>query len=185
MKSLPAGHFTICDYKYFLRVPENYHLEYDGHYYSVMYTMHGKPALLKANLDDGKASGAVTTFNDVSAGDWYADSVSWAVENGVAQGKGESFGANDAVTREQLAVMLYNYAGKKGYDVTVKGDISRFADNDSASPWASDALAWAVGVGIINGARDAAGNTILDPRGNASRAQVTAMTQRFCEKAAK
>ena len=137
------------------------------------------------NLDDGKASGAVTSFNDVSAGDWYADSVSWAVENGIAQGEGESFGANDPVSREQLSVMLYNYAGKKGYDVTVKGDISRFADNDSASAWASDALAWAVGVGIINGARDAAGNTLLDPQGNASRAQVTAMTERFCQKAAK
>ena len=137
------------------------------------------------NLDDGKASGAVTSFNDVSAGDWYADSVSWAVENGIAQGEGESFGANDPVSREQLSVMLYNYAGKKGYDVTVKGDISRFADNDSASAWASDALAWAVGIGIINGARDAAGNTLLDPQGNASRAQVTAMTERFCQKAAK
>ena len=137
------------------------------------------------NLDDGKASGAVTTFNDVSADDWYADSVAWAVENGVARGEGESFGANDPVSREQLAVMLCNYAGKKGYDVSPKGDISRFSDGDSASPWASDALAWAVGVGIINGARDAAGNTLLDPQGNASRAQVTAMTERFCQKAAK
>lgn len=52
MKHLPAGHFTVCDYKYFLRVPENYHLEYDGHYYSVMYTMHGKPALLKATMSE-------------------------------------------------------------------------------------------------------------------------------------
>lgn len=137
------------------------------------------------NLDSGKADGAIPTFTDVSANDWYADSVTWAVSNGVARGEGSSFGANDAVTREQLAVMLYNYAGKKGYDVSAKGDISRFADNDSASAWASDALAWAVGVGIINGARDAAGNTLLDPQGNASRAQVTAMTERFCQKAAK
>ena len=137
------------------------------------------------NLDSGEASGAVPTFNDVSENDWYADSVAWAVENGVAQGEGESFGANDAVTREQLAVMLYNYAEMKGYDVSANGDMSQFADGDSASAWASDALAWAVGVGIINGARDAAGNTILDPQGNASRAQVTAMTERFCEKATK
>ena len=52
MKSLPAGHFTVCDYKYFLRVPDNYHLEYDGHYYSVVYTMHGKPVLLKATMSE-------------------------------------------------------------------------------------------------------------------------------------
>lgn len=52
MKSLPAGHFTVCDYKYSLRVLDNYHLEYDGHYYSVMYTKHGKPVLLKATMSE-------------------------------------------------------------------------------------------------------------------------------------
>ena len=52
MKALPTGHFTVCDYKYFLRVPDNYHLEYDGHYYSIAYTMHGKPALLKATMSE-------------------------------------------------------------------------------------------------------------------------------------
>ena len=52
MKALPAGHFTVCDYKYFLRVPDNYHLECDGHYCSVAYTMHGKPALLKAAMSE-------------------------------------------------------------------------------------------------------------------------------------
>ena len=52
MKALPGGSFTVCDYKYFLRVPDNYHLEYDGHYYSVMYTWHGKPAMLKATMSE-------------------------------------------------------------------------------------------------------------------------------------
>ena len=137
------------------------------------------------NLDDGKANGTIPTFSDVSANDWYADSVAWAVENGVARGEGASFGANDPVTREQLAVMLYNYAGKKGYDVSAKGDTSRFADNGSTSAWATDAMAWAVGVGIINGTRDANGTANLNPQGNASRAQVTAMTERFCQKTAK
>ena len=50
MRPLPDGHFNTCDYKYFLHVPENYHLEYDGHYYSVLYTHHGKPAILKATM---------------------------------------------------------------------------------------------------------------------------------------
>lgn len=52
MKDLPARGFTVCDYKYFLRIPDNYHLEFDGHYYSVMYAMHGKPALLKATMSE-------------------------------------------------------------------------------------------------------------------------------------
>ena len=52
MKPLPSGSFTTCDYKYFLRIPDNYHLEYDGHYYSVLYTYHGKPAMLKATMSE-------------------------------------------------------------------------------------------------------------------------------------
>jgi len=52
MKPLPSSCFTTCDYKYFLRVPDNYHLEYDGHYYSVLYTYHGKPAILKATMSE-------------------------------------------------------------------------------------------------------------------------------------
>ncbi len=52
MKQLPPGSFTTCDYRYFLRVPDNYHLEYDGHYYSVLYTYHGKPAILKATMSE-------------------------------------------------------------------------------------------------------------------------------------
>jgi len=137
------------------------------------------------NLDSGKADGAIPTFTDVSANDWYADSVTWAVSNGVARGEGSSFGANDAVTREQLAVMLYNYADMKGYRTTDRGDMSRFADNGRTSSWATDAMAWAVGVGILNGSENADGSVSLNPQGNASRAQVTAMTERFCGKAAK
>lgn len=137
------------------------------------------------NLDSGKADGAIPTFSDVSANDWYADSVTWAVSNGVARGEGSSFGANDAVTREQLAVMLYNYADMKGYRTTDRGDMSRFADNGRTSSWATDAMAWAVGVGILNGSENADGSVSLNPQGNASRAQVTAMTERFCGKAAK
>ncbi len=52
MKPLPGGKYVICDYKCFTRVPDNYHLEYDGHYYSVLYTYHGKPAILKATLSE-------------------------------------------------------------------------------------------------------------------------------------
>lgn len=137
------------------------------------------------NLDNGEASGAIPSFNDVSADDWYADSVAWAVENGVAKGEGASFGANDAVTREQLAVMLRNYADLKGCDVSARGDMSRYADSGDASVWASESLAWAVGVGLINGMMDSDGNVRLAPKGDATRAQVTAIMERYCENVAK
>ena len=52
MRPLPDTHFTICEYKHFSRIPDNYHLEYDGHYYSVPYTYHGKPAFLKATMTE-------------------------------------------------------------------------------------------------------------------------------------
>ena len=48
LKPLPGGDYTVCDYKAFLKVPDNYHLEYDGHYYSVLYTYRGQPAMIKA-----------------------------------------------------------------------------------------------------------------------------------------
>lgn len=52
MKPIPNGNFTLCDYKYISSVPDNYHLEYDGHYYSIVYTYYGKPAILKATMSE-------------------------------------------------------------------------------------------------------------------------------------
>ena len=52
MSQLPGGTYTLCDYKYFLHVPDNYHLEYDDHYYSVLYTYRGQPAILKATMSE-------------------------------------------------------------------------------------------------------------------------------------
>ena len=97
---------------------------------------------------------------------WYAAGQQWAVENGVSDGTDMSGSLN----REQLAVMLWSYAGKP----TPIGDLSSFADADSTSDWAVDALAWAVENGLISGMDDGT----LNPQGNATRAQVaTIMTQ--------
>ncbi len=81
--------------------------------------------------------------------------------------------------------MLYNYAQHKGYDTTAQGDVSSFGDADGVSDYAKDALAWAVGVGLINGTTDKDGNIVLDAQGSATRAQVAAIMERFCEKVAK
>ncbi len=145
----------------------------------------GQITQLLMNLDGAKAPAGLAEFLDVHADDWFAPSVAWAVESGVAQGTGESFGANDPVSREQLAVMLYRYAQYKGYDVSASGSIAGFPDASSVDGYAQQALAWAVGAGLINGTTDENGNVILDPHGNATRAQIAAIVERFCKNVAK
>ena len=124
-------------------------------------------------------------FSDVQAGDWFADAVTWLVENGIAQGTGASFGADDPISREQLAVMLYNYAKFKGYDVSARGNVNGFPDAGVVDGYAQEALAWAVGVGLISGSTDGSGNVVLDPQGSATRGQIVAIIERFCENVVK
>ena len=122
------------------------------------------------------SSGAA--FPDVPAGQWYADAVAWASENGIVLGYGSGdFGPNDPVTREQMVAILYRYAVYKGYDTAILGDASDFSDGDSVSPYAADAVNWAIGAGLLQGT---GGNT-LAPEGGANRAQAAAILTRFCE----
>lgn len=119
------------------------------------------------------------SFTDVEKGTWYTEAAAWAYENGVASGFGDgTFGPNESITREQLAVFLYKYAQYKGYDLTITGNIDSFIDKDSVSPWAKDAVTWAVQNKIIAG-KD--GNK-LDPKGHATRAEFAAIVHRFLEK---
>ena len=137
------------------------------------------------NLDGAKQSAGTTVFKDVRPGDWYAKSVTWLVESAIARGYGESFGALESVSREQLAVMLYNYADLKEYDTSASAELSTFGDSDAVSPWAKDAVSWAVGTGIITGTSYGYGNTVIDPQGNATRAQIAVIIERFCERVKK
>lgn len=133
----------------------------------ILYNTEGKPAVTVTD-----------EFTDVQAGDWCANAVSWVVANNIASGYGNGkFGANDNVTREQLAVFLYQYAQYKKYDVSVKGDLSKFTDNDKLSSWAKDAMTWAVGEGLLSGK----GNGILDPTGTATRAEAASILMKFSE----
>ena len=142
-------------------------------------------AQLLYNMDGAKQVGSLASFRDVRSGDWYAKSVSWLIESAIAQGMGESFGALENVSREQLAVMLYNYAKLKGYDVSLSGSIDSFEDSASVSPWAKDAVSWAAESGIITGTSYGYGSSVLDPQGSATRAQIAVMIERFCEKVVK
>lgn len=117
---------------------------------------------------------ATETFTDVSPDAWYAKAIAWAVAEGVADGYGEGlFGPNDAITREQLAAMLWRYAGSP----ETGGDLSAFADGDDTSDWAQQAMSWAVSLGLINGVD----SDRLDPKGQATRAQTATILMRFAQ----
>lgn len=109
-------------------------------------------------------------FSDVSSGKWYYDCVQWAAENDIVGGYQDGrFLPNAKITREQMAVMLYNYAFKTGTDITVTGNRHEsFTDFGKVSPWATDAIIWAVDRGIINGIT----KTTLEPKSTAKRSQV-------------
>ena len=117
---------------------------------------------------------ATETFTDVSPDAWYAKAIAWAVAEGVADGYGEGlFGPNDAITREQLAAMLWRYAGSPEAD----GDLSAFADGADTSSWAEQAMSWAVARGLLTGVD----NDRLAPGGQATRAQAATILMRFAQ----
>lgn len=125
-----------------------------------------------------KAAGS-SNFADVKPDDWYAEAVSWAQETGVVQGVSDtSFAPNRAITREQMATILYRYAQRQGTvqeaDVSV---LSAFSDASSVSSYAIPTMSWAVQEGLLSGV----GNQTLAPGGFATRAQVAAILQRFLE----
>ena len=130
-------------------------------------------------LENTPNAGNISAFTDVESTAWYTEAVAWAYENGIASGFGDgTFGPKELLTREQLAVFLYKYAEYKGYDLTITGNIDSFSDKDSVSPWAKDAVTWAVQNGFIAG-KD---GSRLDPKGNATRAEFAAIVHRFLEK---
>lgn len=140
----------------------------------------GMMAQILYNLEKGTAP-AEGSFTDVAANAWYADAVNWAAANDIVNGYGNGkFGPEDSITREQMAVLLYNYAKFKGYDVTTSGDLTTFSDDEKVSDWAEYAMKWAVGEKLINGS-----NNALNPLGTASRAEVAQILMNFGQNVAK
>ena len=130
-----------------------------------LYAMSGKPTV--------KVEG---TFADVAANAWYADAVNWAAEKGYVSGVGDGKFAPDAsITREQMALILYRYAGSPDASGMV---LREFADGDSVSAYAVDAIRWAVHEGLISGME----NNTLAPQGTATRAQVAQILMNFHQK---
>lgn len=134
---------------------------------TILYRLEGSPVC-------GSASSP-----DVSSGKYYAQAVAWAAENGIVSGYSAScFGPENAITREQLAAILYRYAAYKGYDVSDPASLTGYADNNLVAGYAKTPVAWAVQAGIISGT----GANRLSPSAGAARAQVAAMLMRFCQR---
>ena len=108
----------------------------------------------------------------ITGSTWVEDARAWAMANGVSDGTG----ADDAVTREQLVTMIWRYVGQP----QGTGDLSGFADADTVSGWAEEAMSWSVGAGLIQGDENG-----LTPTATAIRAQIAAILMRFCENVAK
>ena len=129
---------------------------------------------------EGKPKGTAANFSDVQADAWYAEAVGWAASNKVVTGYADgTFRPNAAVTREQAAAILYRYAQSKGIDVSVgeNTNILSYVDVQQASEYAIPALQWAVGAGVLNGKNGGR----LAPTGTATRAEIAAIMQRWCE----
>lgn len=118
-------------------------------------------------------------FADVRRGSYYEQAIAWASENGIVTGFDSStFAPDRAITREQLAAILFRFAAYRGMDaVTLRENLSSFQDQAAISAYAVSALNWAVGEGLMQGTGDK-----LEPTGNATRAQVAAMLRRFMQR---
>ena len=124
------------------------------------------------NVTTAQAAG----FADVDDNDWYATAVNWAANVGVVNGyEDNTFRPNTAITREQLAAILMNYAAYKGEDVSNRADLTSYTDQPST--WAKETMQWAVAEGLLTGVTA----DTLQPQGAATRAQVAAILQRLLE----
>ena len=118
-------------------------------------------------------------FSDIKSGDWYSKAVIWAERTGVVDGyEDNTFRPGKAVSREEFAQMLYNYAVYKGYDLSAAANLARFPDGINVSTWAVKAMRWANGNELINGHDDGR----LDPGGTAIRAQAASILMGFDRK---
>ena len=125
----------------------------------------------------GEPSAVSVGFADVAADSYYAKAIAWAAKNGIIEGySASSFGPNDAITREQLATVLYRYAKYLGY-TTTGSSLSGYYDASRVSSWAKDAMGWAVKNGVVTGVS----STWLNPNGTASRAEAAQMFMNFYE----
>ncbi|HWQ50321.1 MAG TPA: S-layer homology domain-containing protein [Terriglobales bacterium] len=138
-----------------------------GMFATVLYRLEGEPEVAAQN-----------GYADLADGAWYANAALWAAEKGLVTGYGAGlFGADDNLTREQMATILCRYAGFKGVDLTKTPDLSAFTDATAVSLWAVEALRWATAEGLISGITP----ETLVPDSLATRAQTAAILMRYAQ----
>ena len=143
---------------------------------TTLYRLAGEP-----EVTDWKA---LADFTDVGSGKYYTNSVCWAYAKGIATGNNGQFSPTGKLTRQQMAAFFFRYAEVMGLDTVTRGNISAMLNADKVSGYATDAVEWAVGVGLISGSNVTVNGTTLkdlNPRGNTTRAQVATILKRFCE----
>lgn len=117
-------------------------------------------------------------FADVDMGSWYANAVIWAKQNGIVNGVTETeFAPDSNITREQIATIMFRYAQYNGMEAVALEENLHFTDVNEISEYAVSAMNWAVGTGLINGKSA----TTLNPKDNATRAEIATILQRFIE----
>lgn len=143
---------------------------------SILYRMQGEPTTVKGY----ELAKLRAPFDDVPRGQWYTDAIWWAKLTGVVAGtSATTFDPSGEITREQLAVILYNYTKQFAPgSLTATGSLAGFPDAGSVSSWARTEMAWAVGNGLISGTGSGS-VAYLSPQGSATRAQVAAILMRF------
>ena len=136
-----------------------------GQFATLLYRLSGSPAVTTQH-----------SFTDIPANAYYEKAVGWANGVGVVSGfTPVTFGPENYITREQMAVMMYRYANHLGYDTTKRADISGFVDASEVSAYALDGISWAVAEGLISGMTP----TTLAPQNTAYRVECAAIFERF------
>lgn len=131
----------------------------------VLYNFSGRPAVTQP-----------PAFSDVSADQWYANAVAWAQQNGIMNGfPNNTFGANDSITRQDFAAVLYRYSNKQQLDTSARANLRQYQDASSVSSYAQDAMQWAVASKVISGKS----STQLAPRDSATRAECAQMLKNY------
>lgn len=138
---------------------------------TVLYRIEGEPS---ASGNGG--------FADVSSGQWYTEAVAWAKAHGIVNGySATEFAPDDAMTREQMAAVMFRYAEYKGVASDTSADLSGYTDAGKVSTWAEEAMEWANAEKIITGTS----TTTLAPSGSSTRAQLATVLMRYCENVVK
>ena len=133
--------------------------------------------ILYRNEGEPSVEGLDNPFTDVPEGQWYTNAIIWAANEGIVNGMTATAYAPDAsITREQIATIVYRFAAKLGYEVDETGDLNAYADGKAVSSYATEAMQWAVGCGLINGI-----DGKLAPTATATRAQLATMLMRLVD----